>query len=246
VVGKFSNPLFYFIHYVGILPAGSQRYKRLTMYRMNILDFSALDAAALSQNPYPHIVIPNILQEEAHAAIMRDFPPIDFRGSLPLNELHYGESFRHLIAELEGPAFRKAIEQKFGIDLSGKPVFTTVRGRTTERDGHIHTDTKSKLITVLLYFNPDWTDEGGRLRILRNGQNLDDYAAEIPPSLGTCLIFRVTENCWHGHKPFTGVRRAIQLNYLADESALKQHRSRHNITAKWKNFKRRFLRKESY
>jgi hypothetical protein len=69
---------------------------------------------------------------------------------------------------------------------------------------------------------------------------------EIPPSLGTCFIFRVTDNCWHGHKIFKGVRRAIQLNYLTDEAALKQHRSRHNITAKLKNFKRKFTRTNSY
>ena len=205
----------------------------------SIVDLAAFEAAALEQSPFPHVIVSNILHSEAHEAIIRDFPAIDFRGSMPLSELIYGESFAQLITELEGTEFRSAIEKKFSINLDGRPVLTTVRGRTTAKDGRIHTDTKSKLITVLLYFNSGWEAEGGRLRILRNGRDLDDYVTEIAPTLGTCLIFQVTTNCWHGHKPFTGIRRAIQLNYLVDDAALRQHRSRHGITAKWKNFKRR-------
>ena len=38
----------------------------------------------------------------------------------------------------------------------------TVRGRTDARDGKIHSDSKSKLVTVLLYMNGTWEKPGGR------------------------------------------------------------------------------------
>ena len=109
---------------------------------------------------------------------------------------------------------RRAFAAKFDIDLEGRPVMITVRGHTRAKDGRIHTDSKSKLLTALIYFNDDWNAEGGRLRLLRSSSDLEDYAAEVPPDKGTLLAFRCTENAWHGHKPFVGQRRAIQLNWV--------------------------------
>ena len=60
--------------------------------------------------------------------------------------------------------------------------------------GVIHTDSKDKIITVLLYLNRDWPHTTGRLRLLRNGQSLDDYAVEIPPDNGTLLVFKRSNN----------------------------------------------------
>ena len=114
----------------------------------------------------------------------------------------------------------------------------TVRGMASARDGRIHTDTKSKFLTMLLDLNPTWESAGGWLRILKNGRNLEDYVVEIPPTFGTCLLFKVTENCWHGHTPFIGARKVLQLNYVTDETALKRHLWRHRMTAKLKNIQR--------
>ena len=77
----------------------------------------------------------------------------------------------------------------------------TVRGYLQRKVGSIHTDSKTKIITVLLYLNDDWSHEGGRLRLLRSGTDLEDYFAEVPPTQGTLLVFRRADNSWHGHKP---------------------------------------------
>ena len=55
----------------------------------------------------------------------------------------------------------------------------TVRGQSDGKDGRIHTDSATKLITVLLYLNPGWEAAAGRLRLLRGADDLDDYAAEV-------------------------------------------------------------------
>ena len=44
----------------------------------------------------------------------------------------------------------------------------TARGYCWLKDGKIHTDTESKIITALLYMNRAWAPAGGRLRLLRS------------------------------------------------------------------------------
>ena len=62
-----------------------------------------------------------------------------------------------------------------------------MRGAADTRDGYIHTDSKTKIVTVLLYLNPAWAPDGGRLRLLRNGSDLEAVAAEVPPDFGTLV-----------------------------------------------------------
>jgi Rps23 Pro-64 3,4-dihydroxylase Tpa1-like proline 4-hydroxylase len=111
------------------------------------------------------------------------------------------------------------------------------------RDGEIHTDSKTKLITVLLYMNEGWESDGGRLRLLRSGTDLDDYVAEVPPNGGTLLAFRRADNSWHGHKPHEGPRRAIQLNWVTNQDVVDREQNRHRFSTKVKKFASALFRK---
>jgi hypothetical protein len=198
------------------------------------LDCVALAATPLVREPFPFVIVPGFLRAAALEAVHADFPRVDRAGSFPVSELSFGEGFRALLAELEGPAMRRTIEQKFAIDLSGRPTMVTVRGRARLADGKIHSDSKTKLITVLLYLNSQWEAPGGRLRLLRSADSLDDMVAEVPPDAGTLLAFKVTANSWHGHEPFEGQRRAIQLNWVTDQSVVRHEQSRHRFSARLK------------
>jgi SM-20-related protein len=79
-----------------------------------------------------------------------------------------------------------------------------------------------------------WESSTGRLRILRNGEDLENYAAEVEPSGGTLLIFKRSDNSWHGHQPFEGRRRAIQLNWVTDQSVVEREQGRHGFSSKVK------------
>jgi Rps23 Pro-64 3,4-dihydroxylase Tpa1-like proline 4-hydroxylase len=132
--------------------------------------------------------------------------------------------------ELLGPEFQKAVEEKFSIDLAGRPTMYTVRGFTRARDGKIHPDSETKLITVLLYLNDDaWPNDGGRLRLLRSATDLNDIVEEVEPAGGTLLVFKRADNSWHGHESYEGPRRAIQLNWVTDESVVRREQGRHGI-----------------
>src|SRR6202035_4817786 len=91
-------------------------------------------------------------------------------------------------------------------------------GRCCAHDGKIHNDSTSKIITVLLYLNPDWDDAGGRLRLLRSRDDIDDVAVEVPPSDGTLVAFLRSDRSWHGHLPFEGERRVIKFTWINDSS----------------------------
>lgn len=196
----------------------------------SFLDMAALAATPLATDPYDHIVVPTFVRPEALAGVLADYPEVPGPGSHPPSELTIRGRFAALMAELDGPAFRKAIEEKFGIDLTGRPTMYTVRGWCRPTDGKIHTDSKTKIITVLVYLNEAWDADGGRLRILRNGTDLNDYVAEVPPHGGTLLVFRRSETSWHGHEPFDGKRRAIQMNWVTDADVVAYEQRRHRIS----------------
>ena len=198
---------------------------------MSALDLAAFRATPLTKEPFDYLILPGFLKPEARAAINADYPEVTRPGSFPLSEVKYGPAFAALIEELRGDAVRAAFEEKFGIDLTDRPTMITIRGRCWERDGSIHTDSVTKLITVLIYMNSSWEDSGGQLRLLRSGEDLEDYVAEVPPEEGTLIAFRRGDNSWHGHKPFVGPRRVIQLNWVTSQGVLRYETRRHRYSA---------------
>jgi SM-20-related protein len=201
---------------------------------LRCLDLEAFGATRLTAEPFAYLVVPGFVRESARDGILADYPRIAERGSFPVSQLTYGTRFAQLLDELNSEAFREAFEEKFDLDLSGRPTTITVRGRCGPKDGKIHTDSLSKIITVLIYMNPSWEDAGGRLRLLRSGEDLDDILAEVPPLEGTLLAFRRAENSWHGHKPFVGERRVIQFNWVTSSGNQRVTMFRHHVSAPFK------------
>jgi hypothetical protein len=194
-------------------------------------DIARLDATPLARDPYDHVIVPGFVTEAALEAAHRDYPAVDKPGSFPLEDVTYGPGFARLVEALDGPEFEAAIERKFGLSLSGLPTVTTVRARCRASDGKIHTDTPSKVITVLVYMNPAWEAAGGRLRLLRSATDLNAVAAEVPPVAGTLLVFRRSDTSWHGHESFEGPRRAIQFNWVSEQRWVDRERRRHRLSA---------------
>ena len=96
------------------------------------------------------------------------------------------------------------------------------------RHGTLHTDSRSKVATALVYFNRDWPHgSAGCLRFLANGDDIGAMLApEIPPLYGTLVAFARADDSWHGHLPFEGERRVLQVAWLTSEDELRRKQKR--------------------
>ena len=197
------------------------------------LKIDLLESADLRSDPFEYTVVPGFLSTSSLSDILAHYPALK-GGSYPLDSVNVPPAVQALIDEMDGPEFEQAIEKKFNVSLKGQPKMYSLRGYCRRTDGKMHTDSKDKIITVLLYLNQDWNEEGGKLRMLRNGTDLDDFSEEVPPDNGTLLVFKRSDNSWHGHGPFEGKRCSIQMNWMVSEGARGFHKLRHSISAKMK------------
>ena len=205
---------------------------------MRLLDNKKIKQALVDQEFFPFFHIENAFDENLDPAeLVENFPVIKSGGSFHTENLIDG-SIKNLVNELEGDDFKQILEDKFEVDLSDAQVVTTLRGYSRSKDGQIHTDSKTKILTVLLYLNPNWHSSVGNLRLLKINNSLDNYIKEIPSEFGNLVAFKVTDDCWHGFEPFEGKRLSIQLNYIYPQ-ALQSHRFRHQLSSYLKKlFKR--------
>ena len=200
---------------------------------MQLLDKNQLNLAKVENNFFPYFHVENALSHFLNSSdLIKDFPDIDSGGSFPSDNLKQGD-IKKLVEELEGDEFKAILENKLEVDLKDAEVITTLRGFSRFKDGKIHTDSQSKIVTVLLYLNKNWDNEIGNLRLLKKNNDLENYIQEISSEYGNLVAFKVTDNCWHGFMPFEGKRLSIQLNYIYPKS-LKMHKIRHKLSASFK------------
>ncbi|MFE1603036.1 2OG-Fe(II) oxygenase family protein [Methylobacterium sp. ID0610] len=203
------------------------------MSGLSILNVDAVRAAPLAREPYSYILGEGVLRPEAVEELQRDFPDIGKPGYLTVDEVQLKGRFKDLIEELESDAFSAVMSEKFGIDLVSCPRLTTIMKRSQPKYGAIHTDGPSKVMTLLVYMNDAWeAPAGGRLRVLYDGQNFEPYAVEVPPTMGTLFAFLRADNSWHGHRPFDGERRVVQVAWVRDAAELERKKKR-NRTAQF-------------
>lgn len=180
---------------------------------LSLFDYARLAGAERRDEPFPHVLVEDFVTVAVQRMLISDFPAIKGPGNVEPGEVPQGPAFDELITELESDRFRDAIAAKFDIDLSNAVPTIGIRAYAEPTDGRIHCDHRSKLITLLLYFNETWDDEGGRLRICRDQNDIENFATEVVPLSGTLIAFRNGPAAWHGHKQHVGQRRMLQLSY---------------------------------
>ena len=195
------------------------------------LNLDKLRSAKIESDPFDYVIVPGFMDADSIARINATYPKIEKGGSYPIESLDGTMAIKEVIDELDSPEFEAVIEEKFDVSLDGRPKMYSLRGFTRAKDGSIHTDSKDKIITVLLYLNENWQQPGGRLRILRDGVNVDNFAAEVPPDNGTLLVFKRSDTSWHGHHPFEGPRRSLQMNWMTSDGSKGFHAIRHKLSA---------------
>lgn len=201
---------------------------------MSLIDLDAFRGAPLNPQPFPYLTLPEFVRSDVYAKLSHDFPLVTKPGSFPVSELSIAPTFEQFLGELRGTAIAREFAEKFDVDLVHRPTMITIRGMCRTKDGKIHSDSRSKILTVLIYMNDIWPHKGGRLRLLRSEGDLNDVITEVEPGPGTMVAFLNTDNAWHGHTQYKGQRRAIQLNWVTDKGVVKREQGRHRFSAKIK------------
>ena len=197
---------------------------------LSILNADAVRNAPLSREPYSFYLGSGVLKEETIPDLKRDFPNITKPGYLTVDEIDLKGKFKTLVDEIESDEFSSVLSEKFGINLNQYPRLTTIRKLSQAKDGRIHTDGPSKVMTLLIYMNDEWQADGsGRLRVLYDENNFEPYAAEVPPTMGTVFGFLRSDNSWHGHQPFAGERKVVQTAWITDAKELERKKKRNGM-----------------
>lgn len=187
-----------------------------------LFDLARLDRAdtQVRSEPFRFLVARDQLPADAASALREDFPKYAGAGFFPYDQADCGPSINRLVADLIDPAVATAVGTRLGIDNLGQyPTLVTLCRSLNKRHGTIHTDSRSKVATALLYLCESWPDTSdGCLRFLNRIDAIDDLAApEIKPLYGNFVVFKRADNSFHGHLPFEGERPVIQVAWLTSE-----------------------------
>jgi hypothetical protein len=204
-----------------------------------LLDPARLDRpdTTVQHQPFPFMMAHGQLPDEVRDDLDRDFPRYASAGFFPYDPADCGPSVNALIESMTAPAFARAIGARLGVEhLDQYPTLVTLCRLLNKRHGTIHTDSKSKVVTALIYLNPQWPDTSdGCLRFLRKIDDIDSVVApELAPLYGEFAVFKRCENSFHGHLPYEGERRVIQVAWLTSEEEKRRKTKRGKFSRAFK------------
>ena len=198
---------------------------------LRYIDLEAFKRAHAAREPFAHFTGEGALKGDRIEALDRDFPNLRHAGYLTLEEVKPTGAFAEFLDELQGVEMAAVASALLGFDLRPRPRLVTIMRQCPRRAGRIHTDGKSKLATMLIYFNRAWAaGAAGAVRVLGDEHDFESTVAEVPPLMGNFLGFLRSDNSWHGHLPFEGERKVVQITWL-ESAADVERKKRDNALA---------------
>lgn len=202
-----------------------------------------LHAAYRAAEPFSHVVIEDLIDRDLLRALLPGFPDLSGRRFFDRDQERCkyqaapGEiddpGLRHLLAELNGPAFLAFLQALSGIEgLVADPDYLGGGLHETRRGGHlsIHADFNlhpamklERRLNLLLYLNEDWPPEwGGDLELW--DRDMQACRIKVAPLLGRAVIFNTDADSYHGHPeplacPPGRARRSIATYYYTQPRA---------------------------
>jgi SM-20-related protein len=213
---------------------------------MSILDLDAIRAAEVHHQPYSYMMGKGAVNAASIPAIRESFPDIKQTGFHPLEQMTIDGAFAELIAEIQSPAFTAAVSDTLGVDLRPYPQLITIRKISAAHEGRIHCDSESKIATILIYMNEGWLSPEGRFRVLKGDRDFADYVAEVSPEMGSLVAFKREEHSWHGHTPFVGERRVVQIAWVRSQADIDRKKKRHGLSTFFKTLFGKAEKAEAY
>ncbi|MEH2298160.1 MAG: 2OG-Fe(II) oxygenase [Nostoc sp.] len=125
------------------------------------------------------------------------------QGRLTYDLGHLSNVWQQLIEGLWTDSYRAAIAEMSGLELNNCVMDIGFRQYKLGQLHHPHTDEPNKVLTHLLFFNQQWSEDwGGCLRILKDSQPESAFQDILPLSDSSVVIVR-SNNSWHMVTPLT-------------------------------------------
>ncbi|HSK74150.1 MAG TPA: 2OG-Fe(II) oxygenase, partial [Pyrinomonadaceae bacterium] len=195
----------------------------------------------INAKPFPHVVIDNLLPDEALETVLEEFPGtkqidwIDFYGGVQTKlasktEEQMGPFTRFLMYQLNSATFIKFLEKLTGIEgLIPDPHFWGGGLHQIKPKGYlkVHTDFNfhpvlkvDRRINLLVYLNKDWDESyGGELELW--DRDVTKCEAKIMPLFNRMVVFNTNDYSFHGHPeplacPPDRTRKSLALYYYSN------------------------------
>jgi len=191
--------------------------------RSRILRLDRIEQEPLAMVPYEWAFVNGLFSPRSGRSLVREYPLENFKtvkghdgekgfeyearalihmnATTPSFPEDLSDAWRMLADDLLSPAYRKAMTNLTGRDLSNAPMEAYVCHYGPGAWLGPHLDLKDKIVTHVLYFNASWEREnGGCLNILRSA-NMSDKFAEITPIVGNSSVVVRSEISWHSVSP---------------------------------------------
>src|SRR5436309_9805480 len=85
-----------------------------------VLSAHSLREAPLVAEPFPYLIVDNLIRPEVLAEVVESFPRIDKRGSFPPEAVSCSGRFATLMQEMHSVELRDLIGERLGMDLDRK------------------------------------------------------------------------------------------------------------------------------
>jgi 2OG-Fe(II) oxygenase superfamily len=206
-------------------------------------DLPALAATYQGAEPYPHIVLDDVVDPGLMAAVYEEFaaiPEASWTNYLHLNERKYanahpetwGPTLRLLLDELTSDRFVSLVSELSGIpglipdrDLDGGGLHRSLPGGFL----NVHADFTAhhsrpgwrRRVNLLLYLNEEYDPAwGGGLQLW--SRDMSHPVAEVAPVGNRVLLFTTDVDSYHGHPdalrfPDGKARQSLALYYFTQE-----------------------------
>lgn len=197
------------------------------------LDRATGPDALIASDPFNFIIASDTLELAQKPMLQATFPTEKQAGYFPLREDQEGTPIGELVKEITAPRVADTLGQKLGIEkLSQYPTLVTLSRTLNHRHGKIHTDSDSKIATALIYVNDDWkAGSEGCLRMLKSPDDMDAVVApEVRPIFGNFVIFKRADNSYHGHLPYEGERRVVQIAWVKSQADIDRKTKRGRVS----------------
>ena len=212
-----------------------------------------LPEGAVTQDPFPHSVIPGFLDDGDARYLSRALDLVKGYGS-EKNVAHtqgkraytpfdsnFSREVWEIVAQLMRPAMLERLGHITGIyGLVPDPYFQGAGFHVIAPGGFlkIHADYSYHVplklyrrVNLLIYLNQDWHPEwGGDLELW--ARDMSKCVVRVSPTFNTAVVFNTDETSYHGHPeplkcPVGECRKSLALYYYAAEPAPKTRKRTH-------------------